>query len=128
MSPSDVSPSDLSPSELSQPAATGVAALPGIAVELEHAVGRVVAGGDLQAAALVGETDIARILTAAVRLYSAGSEAREREFPPLLGNAVAPTDAVVVACALLRAMELTPFELALWFERPVAAPVGGWAR
>jgi hypothetical protein len=119
-----MSPSDVLPSAVSQSDSTGVATLPGIAVELERAVGRMVAGGDLQAVALVADADVQRILTAAVRLYSASSEARGREFPPLLGDAVAPTDAVVVACALLRAMELTPFELALWFERPVAAPVG----
>ncbi|ODU05918.1 MAG: hypothetical protein ABS81_06145 [Pseudonocardia sp. SCN 72-86] len=118
----------MSPAELSQPGATAVATLPGIAGELERAVGRIVADGDLQGVALVADSDVQRILTAAVRLYAASSEARGDEFPPFLGTAVAPTDAVVVACALLRAMELTPFELALWFSRPVAAPAQEWVR
>ena len=32
-------------------------------------------------------------------------------------NAFSPTDAAILATAVLRAQDLTPFELALWFSR-----------
>jgi hypothetical protein len=35
----------------------------------------------------------------------------------LNANAFSPTDAVILATAVLRAQDLTPFELALWFSR-----------
>jgi len=35
----------------------------------------------------------------------------------LNANAFSPTDAVILATAVLRTHDLTPFELALWFSR-----------
>jgi hypothetical protein len=35
----------------------------------------------------------------------------------LNANAFSPTDAVILATAVLRTHDLTPFELALWFQR-----------
>jgi hypothetical protein len=35
----------------------------------------------------------------------------------LNANAFTPTDAVIVATAVLRTQDLTPFELAVWFQR-----------
>jgi hypothetical protein len=51
-----------------------------------------------------------------VRLYAAVTEELEREIPPVDAS-ISATEAMVVACALLRAHRLNPFDLALWFNR-----------
>ncbi len=60
--------------------------------------------------------DVTALLTEAVRLYAAVTEEIEREFPPIDAS-ISTTEAMVVACALLRAHRLNPFDLALWFSR-----------
>jgi hypothetical protein len=59
---------------------------------------------------------IRRLVTAAARLYTARSEATGVEANPLRDD-VGATEAVVLACALIRARDLNPFDLALWFSR-----------
>jgi len=63
-----------------------------------------------------------RLFTPLVRLYSATSEAAGQEFTPVTPDATA-TDVVMVACALLRAQDLNPFDLALWFSRAAHNPL-----
>jgi len=67
-------------------------------------------------AAEVSEQDLRRLLSAAIRLYAAVSEQAARDIVPIDAE-VSTTDAVVLACALLKARELNPFDLALWFSR-----------
>jgi hypothetical protein len=68
-----------------------------------------------------GDLDIeacARLLGAASRLFVAAgnADALENDAPlPSLG--LTPTVAVVVAAALLRDQNLTPFDLTIWFQR-----------
>jgi len=64
----------------------------------------------------VTEQDLRRLLSAAIRLYAAVSEQAARDIVPIDAE-VSTTDAVVLACALLKARELNPFDLALWFSR-----------
>ena len=66
--------------------------------------------------ARVAPQDVTALLTESVRLYAAVVEETEREIPPIDGS-ISTTEAMVVACALLRAHRLNPFDLALWFSR-----------
>ena len=55
------------------------------------------------------------IVSAATRLYAAASSRAGEELPPV-GPEVSTTDAVSLACALVRSQDLTPFEMAVWFS------------
>ncbi len=54
------------------------------------------------------------LVSAAARAYAAAAE--EGAEPPSSTD-LTPTDAVVLATAVLRAHDLNPFDLALWFSR-----------
>ncbi|MDE3170469.1 MAG: hypothetical protein KGL75_10015 [Acidobacteriota bacterium] len=77
---------------------------------------RIAATIDAGQIARVPPQDVTALLTEAVRLYSAVAEEIEREIPPIDAT-ISATEAMVVACALLRAHRLNPFDLALWFSR-----------
>jgi hypothetical protein len=69
--------------------------------------------GDGAIAAL--DPDVARrLLAVAGRLYAVAAEEGAH---PLAGTDVTPTESVVVATAALKAHDLNPFDLALWFSR-----------
>jgi hypothetical protein len=56
------------------------------------------------------------VVSAVVRLYALANEGAPDDIQPLEPE-VSATDAVVMACALLKARDLNPFDLALWFSR-----------
>lgn len=61
------------------------------------------------------DPDVARRLVAvAARLYAVGVEEGAH---PVRGTDVTPTESVVLATAALKAHDLNPFDLALWFSR-----------
>lgn len=64
----------------------------------------------------LAEDDLRALVGCAARVHAAASEAAGYELP-VADARMATTEAVVLACALLRAQELTPFDLALWFSR-----------
>jgi hypothetical protein len=64
----------------------------------------------------VSADDVRAIVSAATRLYANASTHAGRELPPLT-PAVSTTDAVTLACALIRSQDLTPFDMAMWFGR-----------
>jgi len=78
--------------------------------------GRMVAISEAGQIARVTPHDVTALMTEAVRLYAAVTEELEREIPPIDAS-ISTTEAMVVACALLRAHRLNPFDLALWFSR-----------
>jgi hypothetical protein len=78
----------------------------------QHVEGVLREGG----AAEVPAADLRALVSAVVRLYAAANEGADEAIPPLDAD-VATTDAVVLATALLKAHDLTPFDLALWFNR-----------
>ena len=61
-----------------------------------------------------------RVLTAAVKAYAAKAEDAGREIAPFLDGAVTATETVIAACAMIRAVDLNLFDVAMWFRRPVA--------
>jgi len=75
----------------------------------------------VQAGALaqVPPDDVAHLVSGAVKLYAAIADEAEpgAEIAPVIDGTVSTTEAMVVACALLRAHHLNPFDLALWFQR-----------
>ena len=70
----------------------------------------------LAQAADVSADDVRSVVSAATRLYATASTRAGRELPPLTGD-VTTTDALTLACALLRSQNLTPFDMAMWFSR-----------
>lgn len=84
-----------------------------LARDLHDRVARVSDAGQI---ARVPPEDITALTSEAVRLYAAVVEETEREIPPIDAS-ISTTEAMVVACALLRAHRLNPFDLALWFSR-----------
>ena len=71
----------------------------------------------------IGEADLQRALTACVKAYAARVEKSGAEFSPFDASGVNATEAVVAACAMIRAVNLNMFDVALWFSRS-----GGHAR
>jgi len=56
------------------------------------------------------------VVSAATRLYAQASDRAGEPVAPLAPD-VSTTDALILACALLRSQDLTPFDMAMWFSR-----------
>jgi len=56
------------------------------------------------------------VIGASIRLYAASCEAAGQELCPV-GRDIATTEAMMLACALVRSQNLNPFDFALWFSR-----------
>ena len=65
--------------------------------------------------------EVRAIVSAATRLYANASAQAGRELPPLSPD-VSTTDALTLACALLRSQDLTPFDMSMWFSRGERRP------
>ena len=65
----------------------------------------------------VSDETLRRVLTAAVKLYAAKCEATDQELAPFEENAVTATETVVASCAMIRAVDLNLFDVAMWFRR-----------
>jgi len=64
---------------------------------------------------------IREMVSEATLEYARAVEDCGSELPPLRPD-VSTTDALTLACALLRSQSLTPFDLALWFGRYAPEP------
>jgi hypothetical protein len=64
-------------------------------------------------AADIDEAKIAELLTTAVRLYAARVD-QAGAFAAVARGSITATEALVTASALLRAVNIAPFELGLW--------------
>lgn len=60
--------------------------------------------------------ELRAVMSAAIRLYAGAVEAAGAEIAPA-DPEISATDAMVLACALVRSQDFTPFDLALWFSR-----------
>jgi len=65
----------------------------------------------------VADEDLRRVMAAALKVYAAKAERRDSELKPFDDGAITPTEAVVAACALIRAADLNLFDVAMWFHR-----------
>ena len=65
----------------------------------------------------VSDSDLERVMTAAVRLYAAKAEAADSAAPPVTAERVTPTDVVVTVSAMIRALGLNLWDVSMWFNR-----------
>ena len=66
----------------------------------------------------ISNDQLARVMTAAVRLYAARCDAMA-EFPaPLLRDQVTATDVLVSVCEMIRVADVNMFDLSMWHGRP----------
>jgi hypothetical protein len=113
VSPSDAAGTDASASEASH----RYDWIDRFAADLHVAARDLVRNGE---ASLVSDEAVARIMTAAIRLYVAKSDGEERTFRPIVRDDNEPLTATELLSAvseLLRALRLGPMELALWYRR-----------
>jgi len=69
--------------------------------------------------AAISDEAIQKILTAASKVYARKLELEDRIFLPVISRqAVTATEMVQTACELMRAADLNPFDLAMWYSRP----------
>lgn len=85
-------------------------------VELHAEMERTIEDGQI---AKVPAVDITNLVSHAVKLYASMIEDATpgADQVPVIDDSVSTTEAMVMACALLRAHHLNPFDLALWFSR-----------
>src|SRR5215467_2081499 len=76
---------------------------------------RALTSGDLD---LVGDAELERVLTAAVRLYAAKVDLDGKSISPVAADKLTPTDVVVSVTAMVRAVGLNLWDLSMWFQRP----------
>lgn len=71
----------------------------------------------------VPSADVTNLVSDAVKLYAVIVEdaVSGADVVPVIDGTVSTTEAMVVACALLRAHHLNPFDMALWFSRTAPA-------
>jgi hypothetical protein len=67
--------------------------------------------------ARVASSDLEHVLTAAIKLYAAKAEAEEQFPPPVTAEKITPTEIVLVVSELLRAADISLFDLAMWYRR-----------
>ena len=90
-----------------------VARLSALVAQLSDSIDETVKAGEV---ADVPRPDVTALVSGAVKLYATSAEEAESDVL-VIDATVSTTEAMVVACALLRAHHLNPFDLALWFSR-----------
>lgn len=65
----------------------------------------------------ISDVDLARLLTAGVKLYAARAEATEVFPPPLVAQEATATEVVTAVCEMLRVVNVNMFDLSMWFGR-----------
>ena len=71
----------------------------------------------------ISDDALRRVLTAAVKIYAAKAEAAAGEIPPFDKHDVTATEAVTTVCAMIRAVDLNLFDVAMWFRRPLSGAI-----
>ena len=65
------------------------------------------------------EQELREALTGAVRRYAARVETAGCAMPVVEKNSITATEAVLAICELMRAADLNPFDVAMWYSRPL---------
>jgi hypothetical protein len=66
----------------------------------------------------VSDEELARVMTAAVRLYAAKVDVNGDTPAPVEAEKLTPTDVVVTVTQLIRAVGLNLWDLSMWVQRP----------
>jgi len=61
--------------------------------------------------------DLARLLTGLVKVYAAKAESEGTASPPISADKVTPTEVVLIVSEMLRAVNISLFDLAMWYRR-----------
>jgi ABC-type protease/lipase transport system fused ATPase/permease subunit len=90
-------------------------------LELNEQIERTIEAGEITKLLPSGVTTL---VSGAIKIYAAMIEdaAQGAAAIPVIDGTISTTESMVMACALLRAHHLNPFDLALWFSR--TAPGG----
>jgi hypothetical protein len=81
---------------------------------IAEVAGRALANG---ASSGIASSDLEHALTAAIKLYAAKAEAEGRSAAPVSADKITPTEIVLVVSELLRAADISLFDLAMWYRR-----------
>jgi hypothetical protein len=65
------------------------------------------------------EHELREALTSAVKRYAARVETAGCATPVVEKNSITATEAVLAICELMRAADLNPFDVAMWYRRPL---------
>lgn len=65
----------------------------------------------------IGDAEVERVMTAAMRIYAAKIDADCGSPPPITAERVTPTDVVVTVTGMLKAAGLNLWDLSMWFQR-----------
>ena len=65
----------------------------------------------------VSDADLARVMTAAVRLYAAKRDGGDASAPPVEAEKITPTEIVVTVSDLIRSAGLNLWDVSMWFNR-----------
>lgn len=76
----------------------------------------------------ISDAALRRVFIAAVKIYAAKAEAAETEIPPFDKHDVTATEAVTAVCAMIRAVDLNLFDVAMWFRRPLSSAIADLER
>lgn len=76
--------------------------------------GRTLATGDY---ASISSSELASVLTTAMKLYAAKAEAEGQLPAPVSAERLTPTEVVLTVTEMLRACNLNLFDLAMWYRR-----------
>jgi hypothetical protein len=85
----------------------------GIAVFLSTAQRAMESGDD----STITEEELRQLLTAAIRLYSNRSELTGNYPVPISSDQANATDVLIVVSELIRAADLNPFDVSMWYRR-----------
>ncbi len=69
-------------------------------------------------AGMLADEELAKVMTAAVRLYAARTEARDVYPAPLELGVITATDVAVAVSEMIRAVDMNLFDLSIWHGRP----------
>jgi len=83
--------------------------------EFIRAVEAALAANDLSR---VSDEELARVMTAAVRLFAAKADVVGNKPVPVEPEKLTPTDVVVTVTELIRAVGLNLWDLSMWVQRP----------
>jgi hypothetical protein len=67
----------------------------------------------------MSDQELQQAFTSAVKAYAARSDCAGGATPLIDRNALTATEAVIAICELMRAADLNPFDVALWYRRPL---------
>jgi len=86
----------------------------GVTQAMAEVAARALASGGTGA---IASQDVGRAMTAIVKLYAAKAEAEGALPVPFCADRVTPTEVVLVVCEMLRALNISLFDLAMWYRR-----------